>query len=100
MRNKDRTETWRKVWLAAVAFFFFVLLVASFFGERGWVEIYKVQKRKQILETEIANLTQKKQKLEKQILDLQTNPEAVEKKAREKLWMMKPDELVLIKKQN
>ena len=98
MKKKDRTETWRKVWLAAVAFFFFVLLIASFFGERGWVEIYRVQKRKQILEKEIADLTQIKRKLEKQIQDLRTNPEAIEKKAREKLWLMKPDELVLIKK--
>ncbi len=97
MKNKDRTETWRKVWLAAVVFFFFVLLIASFFGERGWIEIYRIQKRKQILELDIANLMRTKQKLEKQVQDLRTNPEAVEKKAREKLWMMKPDELVIIK---
>lgn len=97
MKNKDRTEIWRKAWLVAVVFFFFVLLIASFFGERGWIEIYRVQKRKQILELDIANLMITKQKLEKQIQDLRTNPEAVEKKAREKLWMMKPDELVIIK---
>ncbi len=97
MKNKDRTETWRKVWLAAVVFLFFVLLIASFFGERGWIEIYRIQKRKQILELDIVNLMRTKQKLEKQIQDLRTNPEAVEKKAREKLWMMKPDELVIIK---
>jgi hypothetical protein len=49
MKNKDRTEIWRKAWLGAVIFFFFVLLIASFFGERGWIEIYRIQKRKQIL---------------------------------------------------
>jgi cell division protein FtsB len=30
---------------------------------------------------------------------LKQNPKAVEKKAREKLWLVKPDEVVIIKKE-
>jgi cell division protein FtsB len=98
MGKKDRPDLWRKIWLGAVIFFFFILLVASFFGERGWVEIYHVQKKKALLQQEIADLQKKKQELEKDIEELQSNPEAVERKARRDLWLMDPDEIVLIKK--
>lgn len=98
MGKKERPELWRKIWLGAVIFFFFILLVASFFGERGWVEIYRVQKKKTLLQQEIADLQKKKQELEKDIEELQSNPEAVERKARRDLWLMDPDEIVLIKK--
>jgi cell division protein FtsB len=98
MGNKERPELWRKIWLAALIFFFFILLVASFFGERGWVEIYRVQKKKELLQQEIAGLQKKKQELERDIEELQTNPGAVERKARRDLWLMDPDEIVLIKK--
>ena len=97
MKRKDRTEPWKKVWLAAVIFFFFVLLVASFFGERGWIEIYRSQKKKEILEAEIADLKKQKTRLEREIEELKNDPEAVEKKAREKLWLMDPEEKVIVK---
>jgi len=35
----------------------------------------------------------------KEIEELKKNPKAVEKKAREKLWLVKPDEVVIIKKE-
>lgn len=88
----------RKVWVAAVALFFFVLLIASFFGERGWIELYRAQRKKEILLQEIADLHRMKRDLEREIEDLQKNPKAVDEKAREKLWLMKPDEIVIIKK--
>lgn len=97
MKKKDRTESWKKVWIAAVIFFFFVLLIASFFGERGWIEIYRSQKKKEDLETEIAQLKKQKNRLEKQIEELKNDPEAVEKRAREKLWLMDPKEKVIVK---
>ena len=39
-----------------------------------------------------------KRDLVREIEDLQKNPIAVDEKAREKLWLMKPDEIVIIKK--
>lgn len=39
-----------------------------------------------------------KSRLEKEIKELESNPKAVEKKAREKLWLMKKDEMVLVTK--
>jgi len=36
--------------------------------------------------------------LEREITALKSDPKAVDREAREKLWLMKPDEKVIIKK--
>jgi cell division protein FtsB len=82
--------------LSGAAFLFLVFLIASFFGERGLVEIYQTQKKKSALVEEKERLLVEKRKLEREIEELKTNPEAVEKKAREKLWLMKPEEIVIL----
>jgi cell division protein FtsB len=82
--------------LSGAAFLFLVFLIASLFGERGLVEVYQTQKKKSTLAQEKIRLLAEKRKLEREIQELKTNPEAVEKKAREKLWLMKPDEIVII----
>ncbi len=86
----------RKLFLSGVAFLFLVFLIASFFGERGLIEVYQTQKKKNTSLQEKMRLLTEKRKLEREIEELKTNPEAVEKKAREKLWLMKPDEIVII----
>lgn len=48
---------------------------------------------------QIEQLESQKKKLEKEIKAYKTNPQAIEKKAREKLWLMLPDEIVIIKKE-
>jgi cell division protein FtsB len=86
----------RKLFLSGTAFLFLVFFIASFFGERGLIEIYQTQKKKSTLVQEKARLLAEKNKLEREIEELKTNPEAVERKAREKLWLMKPDEIVIL----
>ena len=86
----------RKLFLSGAAFLFLVFLIASFFGERGLFEIYQTQKKKNTLVEEKERLLTKKRKLEREIEELKTNPLAVERKAREKLWLMKPDEIVIL----
>ena len=101
MKGKKESKTaqgLRKIWVSAVALFFFVLLIASFFGERGWVELYRAQRNKDALLQRIDDLEKVKKELEREIEELQRNPWAVDEKAREKLWLMKPDEVVIIKK--
>jgi cell division protein FtsB len=88
----------RKIVLAAVVFFFLVLLISSLFGKKGLIEIYKAKRNYETLLEEIRALEAKKSQLLKDIQALQHDPEAVEKEAREKLWLMKPDEKVIIKK--
>ncbi len=88
----------RKLVLAAVAFFFLVLLISSLFGKKGLIEIYRVRKNYEALLQEVQTLEARKIELQKEIEELQTNPQAVEKEAREKLWLLKPDEKVVVKK--
>ncbi len=88
----------RKVVLAAVAFFFLVLLISTLFGKKGLIEIYRVRKNYEALLREVQTLEARKIELQKEIEELQTNPQAVEKEAREKLWLIKPDEKVVVKK--
>jgi cell division protein FtsB len=95
-RKKQGLSLRRKLFLSGAAFLFLVFLIASFFGERGLVEVYQTQKKKNTLVQAKIRLLAEKRKLEREIEELKTNPEAVEKKAREKLWLMKPDEIVII----
>lgn len=81
-----------------MVFLFFVLLLASFFGKKGLIEMYRAQKVQRDLSQEVERLEEKKRKLEREIEELKTNPKAFEKKAREKLWLQKPDEVVIVDK--
>ncbi len=98
-KEKDNISFRRKLLIAGLGFFFLVLLLASFFGKKGLIEIYRAQKEQKTLLQEIALLEIETGRLEKEIEELKHNPKAVEKKAREKLWLVKPDEVVIIKKE-
>ncbi len=98
-KEKDNISFRRKLLIAGLGFFFLVLLLASFFGKKGLIEIYRAQKEHEVLLQEIGQLEIEKRRLEKEIEELKQNPKAVEKKAREKLWLVKPDEVVIIKKE-
>jgi cell division protein FtsB len=98
-QEKDNISFRRKLIVAGLGFFFLVLLLASFFGKKGLIEIYRAQKEHKVLLLEIEQLEIEKIRLEKEIEELKKNPKAVEKKAREKLWLVKPDEVVIIKKE-
>ncbi len=98
-KEKDNISFRRKLLIAGLGFFFLVLLLASFFGKKGLIEIYRARKEHETLLQEIASFEIEKRRLEKEIEELKQNPKAVEKKAREKLWLVKPDEVVIIKKE-
>jgi len=87
----------RKLLISGGGFFFLVLIIASLFGNRGVLEIRRAQKKKDILIHKTRQMTERKFQLEREIKELETNPDAVEPKAREKLWLVKPDEIVVIK---
>jgi cell division protein FtsB len=86
-----------KLLLAVFVFLFLVLVLASFFGKKGLLEVYSAQKEKTMLLEEIDRLEQAKSELEREIRELETNPKAYEAKAREKLGLVYPDELLIIK---
>jgi cell division protein FtsB len=72
------------------------MAVTSIFGKKGVMDIHRARQRLAGLEAETQRLEQEKTKLESEILALKTNPRAVEKEARDKLWLIKPGEKVLV----
>jgi cell division protein FtsB len=90
----------KKILVAGLGFLFLVLLISSFFGKKGLIEIYRAKRNSKALVQEIEHLKEEKSRLEKEIVELERNPKAVEKEAREKLGLAKPDEKVIIKKNN
>lgn len=88
----------KKIVIVALVFIFLVLLLTSFFGKKGLIEIYRAQKVQKGLLQDVERLEMKKKQLEREIEELKANPKAVEKKAREKLWLQKPDEIVIVDK--
>lgn len=86
--------------IGGVGFLLFVLMIASFFGERGLIEIFRTKRRQAALLEKIDRLESRKEKLERDIEELRSNPKAVEKKAREKLGLVKEGEIVIIDKKN
>ncbi len=96
--DEKRPSLRRKLILGAVGFFFLVLLISSFFGRNGLIEIYRARKNYAALLEKIELLEARKSHLLKEIEDLENNPQTVEKEARDKLGLMKPDEKVVIKK--
>ena len=100
MEKKERAVSTvrKKIIIAALGILFLVLLLTSFFGKKGLLEIFHSQRRQKALLENVERLEQKKSKLEREIKELRENPKAVERKAREKLWLMKPDEIVIVDK--
>lgn len=100
MKKKESglTAFRKNLYTAGLAFLFFVLIMVSFFGKNGLIDTYKAKQKKQDLVEKAEQLEAEKQELEKEIKELKKNPQALEKKAREKLWLVKPDEIVVVKK--
>ena len=96
--EKKKISLHRRLVITAIGSLFLVVLIATFFGQRGLLEKTHTQKRLEDLIQEKKRLEEKKEKLERDIEELKNNPDAVEYKAREKLWYGKPGEVVILKK--
>ncbi len=79
-----------------VLLFLFILVLTFFFGDSGIIEILRSQGRITELKSDIKKLENKKALLENEIRELEKNPLALEKTAREKLWLMKKNEKVIV----
>ncbi|MGD2246252.1 MAG: septum formation initiator family protein [Candidatus Aminicenantes bacterium] len=96
-KEKQSSRSFKnKLLVAVIVFLFAVVIIASFFGKKGLIEVYSAQKEKEALLREIERLEQKKSHLEQEIKELESNPKAYEAKARDKLGLVYPDELVII----
>jgi len=95
--SRNQLSFRKKVVFLGVVCFLLVLLITSLFGKKGLIEIYKARKNHDALLLQVERLKQEKSRLEREIEELEKNPKAVDKEAREKLWLVKPDEKVVVK---
>jgi cell division protein FtsB len=86
----------KKVFILGLGCLFLVMVVTSIFGKKGVMDIHRTRVRLAELDTVMRSLEQDKARLEAEIHALETNPRAVEKEARDKLWLIKPGEKVLV----
>jgi cell division protein FtsB len=98
VNEKKSGAIWKKIGTFAIGFLLIVLLITTVFGKKGLLEIARVRKIQADLVRDIDALKQEKARLEREIVALKTDPNSVDKEARDKLWLMKPDEKVIIKK--
>ena len=79
-----------------VVLFIFILILAFFFGEGGIIEIIEARSKIDTLKQSISKLEKEKEVLAGEVQELKDNPLALERKAREKLWLMKKNEKVVV----
>lgn len=95
--NKKENSLFQSRGLALLLVFFLLILIMAFiFGDRGLLEIIKTQKQIKALQQTIKELESERLRLTKEIDMLRENPLALEEKAREKLWLMKKNEKVVV----
>jgi cell division protein FtsB len=87
----------KKFFYLIIGILLLATVITTFFGKKGFLDIQRQKKIYLELQAQIKDLTQKKQKLEAEIKELEVNPRAIEKEAREKLWLIKPEEKVVIR---
>jgi cell division protein FtsB len=96
-QEKNRTTSVKnRIVIVLVVFLFLVLIMASIFGSKGWLEVYNAKKKKMALLDEIDRLEKKKNQLEREIMELESNPKSYEHKARDQLGLIYPDEVLIV----
>lgn len=86
----------KRIFILGIACLFLIMVVTSVFGKKGVMDIHRARQKLAELQAETLKLQQRKARLEAEIHELKTNPRAVEKEARERLWLIKPGEKVIV----
>ncbi len=81
-----------------VIFVLSVLVISTVFGKKGLISIVRARRTYAEMEKEIERLKLEKSRLEREIAELEADPRALEREARDKLWLVKPGEKVVVKK--
>ena len=97
-RRRSRVGWRKKVLIGVGVFGFLILLVTSVFGRKGLLWNSRAKNEYQAKADEIRRLEADRDRLEREIAELERNPRAVEAEARERIWLVKPDEKVIVKK--
>ncbi len=94
-RREDVGLRQRAIVLASVIALI-ALVVGSFFGDRGILNLWTERTRTLVLAREVDGLRAENARLTAEIRALRSDPRAVEKLAREELGLARPDEMVIV----
>ena len=72
------------------------LVVGSLFGDRGFLQLVRQQRRAEALAREIDELRLENGRLAAEIVALRSDPRAIERHAREELGLSRPGETVFL----
>ena len=86
----------KRIILLGIGFVILAIFVTVLFGKKGYMDILQARKRYAALEEERTAMERQRAFLEWEIERLKTDPSAVEKAAREKLWLVRPDEIIIV----
>jgi len=84
----------RRRWLAVIAILAIVIAVSSVVGKKSLVKVFRMNKTRNDLQQEIAQLKQDNENLAREIRAFADNPGRVEVIARDDLGLVKPGEIV------
>lgn len=87
-----------KILSAGAVFLLAIVLITSLFGKKGLVEIQRMRKVYETQLRQMERLESRKARLVKEIDELRRDPRAMEREAREKLWLIKSEEIVIVNK--
>ncbi len=94
---KDREEKkYSKGFILLGIILFLITIISFVFGDAGVIELIKTKNKIENLKRDIKNLQKEREQLKREISFIESNPLALETKAREKLWLMKKNEKVVI----
>ncbi len=95
-RLKNGGSFRKKILILGIGCLLVIVIVTSFFGKKGVMDINRARKNIRDLQVTLDALKSRRARLEREIRELENDPRAVEREAREKLWLIKPGEKVVV----
>ncbi len=86
----------RKAAVVASLLVLIALLVGSFFGDRGMLQLMAQRKKADLLQQQLQDLRAENARLAGEIQALRSDPRAIEELAREQLGLARPGETIFI----
>ena len=96
MKNKGEGFFSSKGFLLMVILIVFILILSFFFGDSGFLDIRSKKQNIQTAQSEIERLKEERDQLAEEVEELENDPLALERTARERLWLMKKNEKVIV----
>lgn len=94
--GSDSSQSRRRLLQYALTFIAGLLIINALAGDRGLIEIRRVEREYRQVEGQLANLRQENSRLRHEARRLREDPKAIEEAAREELGLMRPDEVLFI----